>query len=133
MLLIVWSFLKSSFIDLFQETNDETELFLRRYNASRLFPPKTWERNLIMQCRNKLAVKPEYLKALVFYSQLPGGARDDRSLHGGCPVIKVADWYLVFRLILIHLRARNGLRTCGYGTLPDMAIGANTLLEVKSE
>lgn len=74
-------------------------------------------------------MKPEYLKALVFYSQLPGGARDDRSLHGGCPVIKVM---IDFCNSVKLFRARNGLQTCGCGMLPDMAIGVNILLEAKS-
>ena len=39
--------------------------------------------------RSKLAIKPKYLEAILFYSQHPDGRPDRAALHGGCPVLKV--------------------------------------------
>lgn len=42
---------------------------------------------MIVQCSTRLAVRPSYLGASLFYNQLPNGTLDSASLHGGCPVL----------------------------------------------
>ena len=36
---------------------------------------------------------PRKAHAILFYSQLPNGALDPMSLHGGCPVVEGTKWY----------------------------------------
>jgi prolyl 4-hydroxylase len=43
-------------------------------------------------CDQGLKVKPVRGKVIIFYSLLPNGAIADKSLHGGCPVIKGKKW-----------------------------------------
>lgn len=52
----------------------------------------SWEERLVLQCRTKLAVKPQKAQAVLFYSQQPDGRLDTASLHGGCPVLKGTKW-----------------------------------------
>jgi prolyl 4-hydroxylase len=44
------------------------------------------------ECQQGLRVKPERGKVIIFYSLLPDGTGDVRSLHGACPVIHGIKW-----------------------------------------
>ena len=52
----------------------------------------SWEENMVVKCRHRLAVRPHSSRAVLFYSQNPDGTPDSQSLHGGCPVIKGEKW-----------------------------------------
>ena len=59
----------------------------------KLFPEKdSWERKMVHTCFNSFSVKPEKGNALLFYSQLESGENDEKSLHGGCPLLKGVKW-----------------------------------------
>lgn len=51
-----------------------------------------WEANMMVDCKTKLAVRPQRAHAVLFYSQHPDGTLDRMSKHGGCPVIKGTKW-----------------------------------------
>lgn len=61
-----------------------------------MFPIGSWEREMIADCRSRLAVNPNKLEAILFYHQTAAGAFNPLSLHGGCPVIKVTTCHLIF-------------------------------------
>ena len=48
--------------------------------------------NVHSTCRNGLRVKPQEGKVIVFYSLLPDGTGDEKSLHGACPVGHGRKW-----------------------------------------
>jgi prolyl 4-hydroxylase len=52
----------------------------------------SWESDMAGQCASRFAVKPKLGDALLFYSQFPSGDLDERSLHGGCPVLDGTKW-----------------------------------------
>jgi prolyl 4-hydroxylase len=52
----------------------------------------SWEHKMVKQCRTQFSVKPHKGDALLFYSQAPDGALDERSFHGGCPVLGGTKW-----------------------------------------
>ena len=66
-----------------------TDEYLSQRNISHLFPEASWQRRMVAKCRSprRLSVKPKNGEAVLFYSQLPDGAVDRMSLHGGCPVL----------------------------------------------
>lgn len=47
----------------------------------------SWEEDLVVLCRTKLAIRPHSSRAVLFYSQHPNGSVDNNSLHGACPVL----------------------------------------------
>lgn len=57
-----------------------------------LFGNGTWEADMALTCQNKLAMYPIKGRAVLFYSQKPNGEMDERSLHGGCPVLDGTKW-----------------------------------------
>jgi len=71
-----------------KEALAETNLYLSERNLSHLFVEGSWQRNMVAECRSRLVMRPRKAEALLFYSQLPDGAVDRLSLHGGCPVIE---------------------------------------------
>ena len=52
----------------------------------------SWEEEMVVTCRSKLALKPSRGRAVLFYSQHPNGKEDLNSRHGGCPVLKGEKW-----------------------------------------
>jgi len=62
--------------------------FLNQYKIEN----NSWEHTMVKQCREHFSVKPKRGDALLFYSQLPDGTLDERSLHGGCPVLSGEKW-----------------------------------------
>jgi len=60
--------------------------------AAALFSEGSWERDMTNQCFTRLATNASKGNAVLFYSQLPGGALDPQSLHGGCPVLAGTKW-----------------------------------------
>ena len=52
----------------------------------------SWEEEMVAKCNSKLAIKPQRATAILFYNQLPSGAKDERVLHGGCPVLEGQKW-----------------------------------------
>ncbi|KAL7489496.1 hypothetical protein ACHAW6_015127 [Cyclotella cf. meneghiniana] len=52
----------------------------------------SWEEAMVARCRSRLAVRPHSSRAVLFYSQEPDGTPDQKSLHGGCPVISGEKW-----------------------------------------
>jgi len=47
----------------------------------------SWEEDLVVLCRTRLAIRPHSSRAVLFYSQHPNGDVDKSSLHGACPVL----------------------------------------------
>mmetsp|Transcript_51402 Transcript_51402/g.59473 ORF Transcript_51402/g.59473 Transcript_51402/m.59473 type:complete len:647 (+) Transcript_51402:31-1971(+) len=47
----------------------------------------SWEEDLVVLCRTRLAIRPHSSRAVLFYSQHPNGEVDKSSLHGACPVL----------------------------------------------
>ena len=70
----------------------ETTAYLESKNLTHLFPTGRWERDMIAECRSRLAVAPKKAEAILFYSQFPDGMVDRLSIHGGCPVISGQKW-----------------------------------------
>ncbi|KAL3800190.1 hypothetical protein HJC23_001111 [Cyclotella cryptica] len=52
----------------------------------------SWEETMVARCRSRLAVRPHSSRAVLFYSQEADGTPDQKSLHGGCPVISGEKW-----------------------------------------
>lgn len=75
-----------------KEAMAETALFLEGRNLSHLFAEGSWQRDMVAECRSRLAVRPRKAEAILFYSQLPDGSVDRLSLHGGCPVLQGQKW-----------------------------------------
>jgi hypothetical protein len=59
--------------------NDETKGLLK---------PGSWEEKMAVQCRTRMSIRPQALRAVLFYSQFPNGTLDPLSKHGGCPVLR---------------------------------------------
>jgi hypothetical protein len=68
------------------------EAYLREQGLTKKFPPGSWERNMIAECKSRLSVRPKKAEAILFYSQFPDGVPDRLSLHGGCPVLQGQKW-----------------------------------------
>jgi 2OG-Fe(II) oxygenase superfamily len=47
----------------------------------------SWEEQMAALCRTRLAIRPQALRAVLFYSQFPNGTLDPLSKHGGCPIL----------------------------------------------
>ena len=75
-----------------KQAEAETSSYLDSKNLSELFPEGTWQRNMIVECRSRMAVKPIKAEAILFYSQFPDGRVDRLSVHGGCPVLIGQKW-----------------------------------------
>jgi len=60
---------------------------LRDSENAVLFKRDSWEEKMVARCRSSFSVRPNSARAVLFYSQLPNGAADPASLHGGCPVL----------------------------------------------
>jgi hypothetical protein len=78
-----------------------------------------------MQHRSKFVFKPKKLKAALFYSQHGDGSKDNDSLHGACPVVKVIYEYydtLKYQMTLI-VRVKNGLQIYGFGMDQGICFG----------
>lgn len=54
--------------------------------------PESWEHEMVKECRTQFSVKPHKGDALLFYDQLPDGELDEKSFHGGCPVLGGTKW-----------------------------------------
>jgi prolyl 4-hydroxylase len=50
------------------------------------------DENVVPECRTGLRVKPQEGKVIIFYSLLPDGTGDRKSLHGACPVGHGQKW-----------------------------------------
>lgn len=75
------------------KTYQEALKELRESEQAALFKRDSWEEKMVARCRSSLAVRPNSARAVLFYSQLPNGAPDPASLHGGCPVVSsTAKW-----------------------------------------
>lgn len=61
---------------------------LRDGDEASMLTRGSWEENMVARCRSKFSVRPNSAKAVLFYSQLPDGKEDKKSMHGGCPVLK---------------------------------------------
>jgi len=70
----------------------ETTTYLDNQNLTHLFPLGTWQRNMVVECRSRMAIKPRKAQAVLFYSQFPDGNVDRLSIHGGCPVLVGTKW-----------------------------------------
>ena len=57
----------------------ETNEYLKNANLSHLFVEDSWEKDMIIQCRSRLSVKPKKATAILFYSQYPDGRKDELS------------------------------------------------------
>jgi len=75
-----------------KQAESETTQYLESKNLTSLFPEGTWQRNMIVECRSRMAVKPIKAEAILFYSQFPDGNVDRLSVHGGCPVLIGQKW-----------------------------------------
>lgn len=75
-----------------KQAEAETSAYLDSKNLTDLFPQDTWQRNMIVECRSRMAVKPVKAEAVLFYSQFPDGRADRLSVHGGCPVLIGQKW-----------------------------------------
>jgi len=75
-----------------KQAEAETTQYLESKNLTSLFPEGTWQRNMIVECRSRMAVKPIKAEAILFYSQFPDGNVDRLSVHGGCPVLIGQKW-----------------------------------------
>ncbi len=71
---------------------NETNEYLKNTNLSHLFADNSWEKDMIIQCRSRLSIKPKKATAILFYSQYPDGRMDELSNHGGCPVLQGQKW-----------------------------------------
>eukprot|EP00658_Telonema_sp_P-2_P072228 TRINITY_DN6139_c0_g1_i4.p1 TRINITY_DN6139_c0_g1~~TRINITY_DN6139_c0_g1_i4.p1 ORF type:complete len:357 (-),score=47.93 TRINITY_DN6139_c0_g1_i4:260-1330(-) len=60
--------------------------------AKTMFPPDSWEAEMVQSCASSLAVTPKKGGAILFYHQHPDGRLDPRSRHGACPVISGQKW-----------------------------------------
>lgn len=69
------------------------ELVHQRYDMEAIgFKKGSWQERLVGHCKTRLAVKPQKLRAVLFYDQLSDGRQDDDALHAGCPVISGTKW-----------------------------------------
>lgn len=75
-----------------KQAEEETTSYLDAKNLTELFPAGTWQRNMIVECRSRMAIKPVKAEAVLFYSQFPDGRVDRLSVHGGCPVLVGQKW-----------------------------------------
>jgi len=75
-----------------KEVREKLPEELETRNLTYLFPPHSWQREMLVTCRTRLSVKPQHSHALLFYSQTPEGHPDYRSTHGGCPVLAGEKW-----------------------------------------
>lgn len=50
--------------------------------------PGSWEEKMAVSCRTRFSVRPQAMRAVLFYSQFPNGTLDPLSKHGGCPVLR---------------------------------------------
>ena len=75
-----------------KQAEEETTSYLDSKNITELFPTGTWQRNMIVECRSRMAIKPVKAEAVLFYSQFPDGRVDRLSVHGGCPVLIGQKW-----------------------------------------
>jgi len=71
---------------------DDALKLVRESGDVELFKKGSWQEKMVAQCKSKLSAKPARAKAVLFYSQTPGGERDKESLHGGCPVLHGQKW-----------------------------------------
>ena len=80
-----------------------TNKYLEDNEISHLFPPNSWQRNMVADCRTMFTVKPKRGEAILFYSQHPDGTVDNMSIHGGCPVIQGTKWAANLWVYCIYL------------------------------
>jgi hypothetical protein len=60
---------------------------LRESGDASMFERDSWQEEMVATCRSQLAIESRAGRSILFYSQLPNGAVDRTSLHGGCPVM----------------------------------------------
>ena len=77
-----------------EDVPEKSELvhLLREQGETDMLKPGSWEEDMTIQCRTKLAVRPKKSRAVLFYSQFPNGTEDGMSEHGGCPVLAGTKW-----------------------------------------
>ena len=73
-------------------SKEEVVRLLRESAEIDSLEPGSWEEDMVVQCRSKLAIRPKKSRAVLFYSQYPNGTVDGMSLHGGCPVLEGTKW-----------------------------------------
>lgn len=65
---------------------------LRESGDAKMLEKGSWEEEMVATCRTRLAVRPTFGRAILFYSQHPDGHLDKMSTHGGCPVLNGVKW-----------------------------------------
>lgn len=75
-----------------REAMEEADRYLNLKNISEYFPDQSWQRQMVAECRSRMAIVPKKAEAILFYSQFPNGEVDRLSLHGGCPVLSGVKW-----------------------------------------
>ena len=75
-----------------QLSKDEEIRLLREAGDAKSLTEGSWEEEMSAQCRTRFSVKPRISRAVLFYSQYPNGALDQKSFHGGCPVLGGTKW-----------------------------------------
>lgn len=68
-------------------SSNEAREQLRVSDRGSVLKSGSWEENLVVLCRTRLAIRPHSSRAVLFYSQHPNGEVDKSSLHGACPVL----------------------------------------------
>jgi hypothetical protein len=72
---------------------DEAQAALRKSgDTAGILKEGSWEENMVVRCRSRLSIRPHSSRAVLFYSQNPDGTPDQKSMHGGCPVISGQKW-----------------------------------------
>jgi hypothetical protein len=72
---------------------EEAQAALRKSgDTAGILEEGSWEENMVVRCRSRLSIRPHSSRAVLFYSQNPDGTPDQKSLHGGCPVISGQKW-----------------------------------------
>ncbi|KAL7540883.1 hypothetical protein ACHAXR_010453 [Thalassiosira sp. AJA248-18] len=72
--------------------NDALEALRESSEVESLLEPNSWEEKMVARCRSRLSIRPHSSRAVLFYSQNPDGTPDQKSMHGGCPVIHGEKW-----------------------------------------
>ncbi|KAL3809682.1 hypothetical protein ACHAXA_004233 [Cyclostephanos tholiformis] len=72
---------------------EEAQVALRKSgDTAGILEENSWEENMVVRCRSRLSIRPHSSRAVLFYSQNPDGTPDQKSMHGGCPVIRGEKW-----------------------------------------
>jgi 2OG-Fe(II) oxygenase superfamily len=67
---------------------DALNQFRNGADTKGILKPGSWEETMTVSCRTRFSLRPQALRAVLFYSQFPNGTLDPLSKHGGCPVLR---------------------------------------------